>query len=221
MKRCPECRRDYYDETLLYCLDDGNALLDGPASGDEPATAILSEPAVDRDSRTGRVSPSESPTRAQVNTTGQTAVLPSESSRANGSPPTSSAEYLFGEVKRHKMMFGVGTLALVLAIGGIGFAIYKFGWPGKTAMPAPFQTMKIERLTTNGKATHAVISPDGKQVVYVIDDDGKRSLWLRQVATATDVQLTAPTNEVFYWSFTISPDGNFLYYIYGGTVRNR
>ncbi len=32
MKRCPECRRDYYDDTLLYCLDDGNALLEGPAS---------------------------------------------------------------------------------------------------------------------------------------------------------------------------------------------
>lgn len=31
MKRCPECRRDYYDDTLLYCLDDGNALLEGPA----------------------------------------------------------------------------------------------------------------------------------------------------------------------------------------------
>ena len=44
MKRCPECRRDYYDDTLLYCLDDGNALLEGPASTDEPATAILSAP---------------------------------------------------------------------------------------------------------------------------------------------------------------------------------
>lgn len=42
MKRCPECRRDYYDETLLYCLDDGNALLEGPAS-DEPATAIQNQ----------------------------------------------------------------------------------------------------------------------------------------------------------------------------------
>ena len=28
MKRCPECRRDYYDDSLLYCLDDGSALLD-------------------------------------------------------------------------------------------------------------------------------------------------------------------------------------------------
>src|SRR5688572_3292897 len=41
MKRCPECRRDYYDETLLYCLDDGTALLEGPASGEESATAVL------------------------------------------------------------------------------------------------------------------------------------------------------------------------------------
>ena len=47
MKRCPECRRDYYDDTLLYCLDDGNALLEGPAipSPNEAATAILSRAA--------------------------------------------------------------------------------------------------------------------------------------------------------------------------------
>ncbi len=70
MKRCPECRRDYYDDTLLYCLDDGNPLLEGPAtlSGeDEPATAILHSTAA----------PGEPPTRAQIHLTDQTAVLPS------------------------------------------------------------------------------------------------------------------------------------------------
>lgn len=67
MKRCPECRRDYYDETLLYCLDDGNALLEGPASADEPATSILHETS----------GPGEEQTRAQIHTTEQTAVLPS------------------------------------------------------------------------------------------------------------------------------------------------
>jgi TolB-like protein len=49
MKRCPECRRDYYDDSLMYCLDDGASLLEGPSSMDEPATAIVgaisSEPA--------------------------------------------------------------------------------------------------------------------------------------------------------------------------------
>ena len=73
MKRCPECRRDYYDDTLLYCLDDGNALLEGPASVDEPATAILS----------GIEQPSEFPTKvlriagdAQIDVSNSIAVLP-------------------------------------------------------------------------------------------------------------------------------------------------
>ena len=38
MKLCPECNRVYDDETLRYCLDDGAALVYGPA---EPMTAIL------------------------------------------------------------------------------------------------------------------------------------------------------------------------------------
>ena len=42
MKRCPECRRDYHDDSLAYCLDDGCVLVDGPAAADlEPATAII------------------------------------------------------------------------------------------------------------------------------------------------------------------------------------
>src|SRR5438445_10861856 len=43
MKRCPECMRDYTDEILNFCLDDGARLLDGPAL-DEPRTAILPSP---------------------------------------------------------------------------------------------------------------------------------------------------------------------------------
>ena len=62
MKRCPECRRDYFDDSLLYCLDDGTALLEGPSSSpgrDEPQTAILHETSP----------PNEAPTRAQIHTT--------------------------------------------------------------------------------------------------------------------------------------------------------
>ena len=40
MKRCPQCARDYNDDSLKFCLDDGSELLFGPSS-DEPATAIL------------------------------------------------------------------------------------------------------------------------------------------------------------------------------------
>ena len=158
-----------------------------------------------------------SPRQVKINSTQHSAV---NTTRTDVTHTTSSAEYVVGEIKRHKR--GVAVIALLLAIGGITFALYKFGWQDKPATaPAPFQAIKITKLTANGKATQAVIAPDGKQVVYVIDDGGRRSLWLRQVATATDVQLAAP-EDVFYWSLTITPDGNFLYYVSGGTtLQNR
>jgi Tol biopolymer transport system component len=43
MKRCPACRRDYFDDTLLFCLDDGVELLEGPSSA-EPKTKIFRDP---------------------------------------------------------------------------------------------------------------------------------------------------------------------------------
>ena len=210
MKRCPQCRRDYYDETLLYCLDDGTALLDGPASGNEAATAVLSEP----HALAGNVPHSESATRRQI----PTAEANNDPRSHAGKPPDRTARMRWSR----RSTLGVAVLILI-AIGGIGFAIYKFVWQGtQLATYVPFQTMKFERLTANGKATQAVISPDGKQVVYVLDDVGKRSLWLRQVATATDVQLTAPVADVRYFALTISRDGNYLYYVYDGpTIRNR
>jgi TolB-like protein/Tfp pilus assembly protein PilF len=67
MKRCPECRRDYYDDSLLYCLEDGAALIQGSVpSPDEPQTAILHETAGD----------GEAATQAQIFTTHQSAVTP-------------------------------------------------------------------------------------------------------------------------------------------------
>jgi TolB-like protein/Tfp pilus assembly protein PilF len=53
MKRCPECRRDYVDDSLIYCLEDGAALVQGSVpSADEPATAIISSPHVTNDDPT-------------------------------------------------------------------------------------------------------------------------------------------------------------------------
>ncbi len=40
MKRCPECRRDYYDDSLSFCLDDGAVLVEGPGVEAEPATVL-------------------------------------------------------------------------------------------------------------------------------------------------------------------------------------
>jgi eukaryotic-like serine/threonine-protein kinase len=196
MKRCPECRRDYFDDTLSFCLDDGAGLFDGPATADFPTAQLAAESAT---------------------------ALFSEAPVSNVGPKTtwSSADLPAGRASNRTAFIGIAALIL-LAFGGIGFAVYKFAWPlAPVAAGTAFQSIKIERLTANGKATEAVVSPDAKQVVYVVDDGGRRSLWLRQVATASDVQLAAPDN-IFYLALTISPDGDYLYFIYGGTtIRNR
>jgi TolB-like protein/Flp pilus assembly protein TadD len=45
MKRCPQCGREY-DSSMMFCLDDGAELLYGPASMDEPATAVIPSPRI-------------------------------------------------------------------------------------------------------------------------------------------------------------------------------
>src|SRR5687767_5245962 len=70
MKRCPQCGREY-DTSMMFCLDDGAELLYGPASTDEPATAILSEPGAVATGFPGR----EAPTRAQIYSTDETAIF--------------------------------------------------------------------------------------------------------------------------------------------------
>src|SRR5438552_2221119 len=125
MKRCPECRRDYYDDSLSYCLDDGSALLEGPASGDKPATAILSEPGA---VATGFPA-SESLTRAQIQITDQTAIF----SRRREAEPQSK----FGELSE-KQSFSANRAAkplaalivAVLVLAG-GFFGYKYFSPTK------------------------------------------------------------------------------------------
>lgn len=53
MKRCPECRKDYLDDSLLYCLDDGTPLVQGTAA--EPATAIFSGESIGGESATRKL----------------------------------------------------------------------------------------------------------------------------------------------------------------------
>ncbi len=123
---------------------------------------------------------------------------------------TSSVEYLVGEVKKHKTGALIVVALLAFVVAGGGYGIYRL--TAKRDKPAPsFQTAKFTRLTTAGKASGVAISPDGKYVVHVQDDGGQQSLWTRQVATQSNVQIVAPA-AVRYSGLIFSPDGNYLYY---------
>lgn len=177
----------------MYCLDDGAALLEGPSSGNEQATAFLP-----------RDSFEESPTRT----------LGGTDSSGYSDPSLTSPDAV-----RRPQNGKVWILAVIGAVilGAAGFAVYK-SWD----RPAP-QTagpLQIERLTTNGQATSAAISPDGKYVIYGVDEGGKDSLWLRQVATSSNVQIFQAEEDAFYWGLTFSPDSNFINFIRAEFEKN-
>lgn len=150
---------------------------------------------------------------ASISPTTQTGAVP-------GAHPTSSAEYVVGEIKRHKTAAILITVAVALAavvlLGVLlGVGVYRFaarknaGDASKRA--ATTANMKITRLTVNGKTENAAISPDGKTVVYVLREGGQRSLWIRQVATSSNVQIVPPA-EIEIGRQTFSLDGNYIYY---------
>ena len=79
--------------------------------------------------------------------------------------------------------------------------------------PASFdlQDMQITKLTDSGNAANVAISPDGREVVYVLVDGEKQSLWVRNVPTKSDAQVLPPAVAVFN-GVNFSPDGNYIYF---------
>ena len=83
---------------------------------------------------------------------------------------------------------------------------------------APFDQVRITKLTSTGKSEQAAISPDGKYVAHAITDGGMQSLWVRHVATSRNVEIVPPTEGKFQ-GISFSRDGNYIYYT--ATEKNR
>jgi eukaryotic-like serine/threonine-protein kinase len=110
--------------------------------------------------------------------------------------------------REHK--FGLAAMvvvALVLLAAG-GFGVYTLL---SRSGPTPFQNFTITQITNTGKALQAAISPDGKYVLNVQNDNGLQSLWLRNVPTGSDTQIVPPAAAV-YRTLIFSPDGNYVYF---------
>jgi serine/threonine protein kinase/Tol biopolymer transport system component len=116
--------------------------------------------------------------------------------------------------RRWRSSKALALLSLVLAVIAVGAYVLV----GRKKALIPFQTMTIERLTTSGTARRVAISPDGRYVAYVTGEAGKQSLWVRQTATRSDIEIIPPAEEHFYGGLTFSPDGNYVFYVRGPTA---
>lgn len=71
--------------------------------------------------------------------------------------------------------------------------------------------MEITRLTNSGQTITAAISPDGNYLAHVRADGDKQSLWVKQVATGSYMQIIPPSVSFYSW-LTVSDDGNYIYF---------
>ena len=188
MKRCPECRRDYSDETLNFCLDDGGALLDGPssnvASGDAKTEILPSG-----------LAGGDSPTIVQENPT-----------RVIGGELTALHTSDTGFRLTPRAIVGA-----VILTGMIAYAAYWFlGRSDSTQVTLP--QPKLTQLTfADGIEEYPAWSPDGSSVAYSGEVGGVRKIFLKQLATGDERQITHGTEDDIQAAF--SSDGSTLLFV--------
>jgi DNA-binding winged helix-turn-helix (wHTH) protein len=131
---------------------------------------------------------------------------PAQQSAAQPSRTSSSA--VIAAAKQHRWAVTTGVFAVLVLIGAAAFGVYSLlhGPASK-----PFQNFTLTQVTNTGKAARAAISPDGRYVLSVMDDNGLESLWLRNVPTDSDTQVIPPSGS-HYESLSFSPDGNYIYF---------
>ena len=109
-------------------------------------------------------------------------------------------------------LIAAAVAVLVAAVVAVtALALRSRSAPASSTASSPFDTIALTRLTTTGAAGLASISADGRYVAHVSVKAGQESLWLRQVATTSNVEIVPPAN-VRYLGVTFSPDGNHIYY---------
>jgi serine/threonine protein kinase len=140
-------------------------------------------------------------------------------SRTQGSVPqasapgvTASGSSVSAIAREHKFGFGAVVVAGLALLAAGAFGIYTLL---SRSGPTPFQNFVMTQITNTGRAQQAAISPDGKYLLNVQNDNGKPSLWLRNIPTGSDTQILAPAAAV-YRALTFSPDGNYIYFSKAG-----
>jgi len=105
------------------------------------------------------------------------------------------------------LRFGIPAVALLLA----AYLAYTLFVGRKTQ---PFQNIAVTKVTDTGNALMAAISPDGKYILSMVRENGLASLWLRNVPTNSNTQVSPPADVWYgYSALRFSSDGNYLYFV--------
>jgi eukaryotic-like serine/threonine-protein kinase len=120
----------------------------------------------------------------------------------------SSGSALAAAARQHKAGVGVMVALVALLIAAASFGIYSLFF---IARSQPFQSIKITKISGTHNARIGAMSPDGNYLAYVLNSEGNESLWLRHLASESNVQIIPPEH-VQYSALRFSPDGSHIYF---------
>ena len=127
---------------------------------------------------------------------------------ASAMPAFPSSAVVVAAAKQHKFGFASAAIAAVGLLAAAGYGVYSLA---HRAASASFQNVSITQVTNTGQALGTAISQDGKYVLVVTNENGRNSLWLRNVATGSNTQVVPPSSATIL-SAAFSPDGNYVYF---------
>jgi serine/threonine protein kinase len=102
-------------------------------------------------------------------------------------------------------------LLLFAAIGLMFIGIVSLFLLFRNGSGEPPTQIKTTRLSTNGNTTNAAISPDGRVIAYIQNENGQQSLWLRQTDETAGNELIPPSQSTLS-NLNFSPNGDWIYY---------
>ena len=110
-------------------------------------------------------------------------------------------------------VIGVAAAALALIAWGVGNrgkrSTETHEGNGKAAST---RALKLERLTANGQSQHVAISNDGKYVAYTRGSGASLGVWVRQLATNTNIEIVQADRIT---GLMFASSGESLYFVKG------
>jgi Tol biopolymer transport system component/DNA-binding winged helix-turn-helix (wHTH) protein len=115
-------------------------------------------------------------------------------------------------------LIGLAAVLIVLAAALVVwiFMIRSNRASGSSAIvgsPSLALPLQIEKLTVTGQSRNVAISHDGRYIAYSRVIDQKQGIWLRQLATKTNLELVPGSGRLFGLAF--ANNGEYLYFVRG------
>jgi Tol biopolymer transport system component len=193
MKRCPECRKDYFDDSLMYCLDDGAPLVQGSVEA-EHATALL--PSIESDS--------------------------DKATALHGNPPATDPELRSesrGRWGRARLAWTVAAMVAICLVASLVYIRFSPHQPQSQGGVVRFSIALPDKASVhiNYDMHNLSVSPDGQHLAFVTNFEGQRKLWLRAI-DALEAQVV-PGSEGAYSPFWSPDSANIAFFAAGKLKR--